>query len=218
MATLLFSSREDPPELWVPALQKEIPDLEIRVEPEVGDAAEIDYALTYHAPHGLLASLPNLRMIHSISAGVDHLIADPKLPRHLPMVRMVDDFLKEMMSEFEVYAVLHFHRDMPSYRAQQERAEWKRGWPSYTPETAVGLLGLGTIGREVASKLATLGFQVHGWRRRSPRGARRWRLGRRLPRRFRPGAAAAVAPLLEPPQGGRHSAHRRGDRAAVGGG
>ena len=165
MATLLFSSREDPPELWVPALQKEMPDLEVRIHPEIGDPAEIKYALTYYAPHGLLASLPNLRLIHSISAGIDHLIADPELPRHLPLVRMVDDFLKDMMSEFAIYAVLHFHRHMPRYRQQQERAEWERGWPTYTPETVVGVLGLGTIGGAVASKLAALGFQVHGWSR-----------------------------------------------------
>ena len=83
MATLLFSSSEDPPELWLPALQAEMPDLEIRVDPEIGDKADIDYALTYYAPHGLLASLPNLRFIHSISAGIDHLASDPDLPRHV---------------------------------------------------------------------------------------------------------------------------------------
>ena len=163
MATLLFSSSEDPPELWLPALQAEMPDLEIRVDPEIGDKADIDYALTYYAPHGLLASLPNLRFIHSISAGIDHLASDLDLPRHVTMVRMVDDNLKHMMSEYALYAVLHFHRDMQRFRHQQNLGQWDRGWPAYTPETLVGVLGLGAIGRDVAAKLAHLGFDVHGW-------------------------------------------------------
>lgn len=163
MTTLLFSSRDDPVELWLPALQAELPEVEIRVDPDIGDPAEIDYALTYFAPHGLLASLPNLKLIHSIAAGIDHLIADPDLPRHLPIVRMVDDNLRNMMSEYAVYAVLHFHRDMQRYRQCQGRADWSRGWPDYTPDTAVGVLGLGAIGRDVAAKLGVFGFDVHGW-------------------------------------------------------
>jgi glyoxylate/hydroxypyruvate reductase A len=37
---------------------------------------------------GLLASLPNLKLILSIGAGVDHLLGDPQLPRHPPIVRL----------------------------------------------------------------------------------------------------------------------------------
>ncbi|MDP6345155.1 MAG: glyoxylate/hydroxypyruvate reductase A [Alphaproteobacteria bacterium] len=165
MTTLLFSSFQDPPELWLPALRAEMPDVEVRVDPEVGDPAEIDYALVYWPPKGLLASLPNLRAILSIAAGCDHILADPQLPAQLPIVRMVDDYLAAMMAEYAVYAVLHFHRDMDDYRAEQLQGVWNRRWPLYTPETDVGILGLGAIGADCAGKLLAMGFRVHGWSR-----------------------------------------------------
>jgi len=165
MPTLLFASPEDPVDLWAPALRESLPEVELRIHPDVGDPAEIDYALVYKPPHGLLASLPNLKLIHSIAAGCDHILADPTLPPGLPIVRMVDDYLRAMMSEYAVYAVLHFHRDFPDYRDEQLRHTWNRRWPAYTPETDVGILGIGAIGLDVACKLQALGFRVHGWSR-----------------------------------------------------
>lgn len=165
MTVLLFSSPEDPAELWVPALKAELPDVEVRVAPEIGDPAEIDYALVWKPKPGFLASLPNLKAIFSIAAGVDHILSDPERPKHLPVVRMVDDYLKDMMAEYAVLGVLHFHRYMPRYQAQQRAETWSRGWPLYTPETPVGVLGLGEIGAHVARRFLALGFPVLGWSR-----------------------------------------------------
>jgi glyoxylate/hydroxypyruvate reductase len=166
MAVLLFSSPEDPVDLWVPALRAALPaEVEVRVAPDVGNRAEIDYALVWKPEHGFLASLPNLKAIFSIAAGVDHILSDPRRPKRLPVVRMVDDYLKDMMSEYAILGVLHFHRYMPRYQAQQRAQSWDRGWPLYTPETQVGVLGLGEIGAHVARRFAGLGFQVRGWSR-----------------------------------------------------
>lgn len=165
MTVLLFSSPEDPPALWVPALREALPDVEVRVAPEIGNPAEVDYALVWKPEPGFLASLPNLKAIFSIAAGVDHILSDPQRPKQLPVVRMVDDYLKDMMSEYAILGVLHFHRYMPKYQAQQRAQKWDRGWPLYTPETQVGVLGLGEIGAHVARRFAGLGFQVHGWSR-----------------------------------------------------
>jgi glyoxylate/hydroxypyruvate reductase A len=165
-ATLLFCSGQDPLDLWIPALRESLPEVEIRTHPQVGDPADVDYALVYWPPHGLLASLPNLKVILSIAAGCDHILSDPTHQRNLPIVRMVDDYLKAMMAEYAVYGVLHFHRDFDRYRREQLAATWSRGWPEYTPDTRVGILGLGAIGQDIAGKFANLGFQVHGWSRR----------------------------------------------------
>lgn len=164
MPTLLFSSPEDPVDLWVPGLRAAMPDVEVRAAPDCGDLAEIDYALVWKPVPGFLASLPNLRLIMSIAAGVDHILADPALPE-LPIVRMSDAYLTAMMAEYAVLGVLHFHRYMPEYQAEQGQAVWHRRWPRYTPESIVGVLGLGAIGAEVARKLAALEFPVHGWSR-----------------------------------------------------
>ena len=132
MATILMASHQDPVDLWRGALAQEMPELEFRAYPDVGDRDEIDYALVYWPPHGLIASLPNVKAVLSIAAGCDHILADPELPPHLPIVRMVDDYLAAMMAEYAIYGVLHFHRNMHFYRQEQLRSRWNRSWPLYT--------------------------------------------------------------------------------------
>ncbi len=165
MTVLLFHSPDDPVELWVAELQRQLPEVEIRVTPDHGDRSEIDYALVWKPPAGMLASFENLRVTFSIAAGVDHILEDPERPHHVPIVRMLDDNLRDMMSEWAILGVLHYHRFMPEYMAEQQQAIWDRRWPIYTPETHVGVLGLGAIGLDVAEKFRVLGFQVHGWSR-----------------------------------------------------
>jgi len=165
MATMLFYSDIDPIDQWQSALAKLAPDLDIRVYPDINEAAEIDYALVWKPPAGLLSSLPNLKLIHSIGAGVDWLFEDASLPDDVPIVRMVDKCMKNMMSEYAIYAVLHFHRDMPRYQAQQKAGDWSRHWPAMTTDNPVGILGLGEIGQMIARKFTALDFQTHGWSR-----------------------------------------------------
>ena len=86
MVTVLMASHQDPVDLWRQSLKKEMPELEFRAYPDVGKPEEIDYALVYWPPPGLIASLPNLKAILSIAAGCDHILADPELPPHLPIV------------------------------------------------------------------------------------------------------------------------------------
>ena len=86
-------------------------------------------------------------------------------PAHVPIVRIIDDTLSTMMSEYAVYAVLGFHRFMPQFQSDQSNKIWKKRWPNFTPDTHIGVLGIGAIGSDVAYKLRGLGFQVHGWSR-----------------------------------------------------
>jgi len=165
MTTMVFQSSVDKPERWLPELQACMPELELRTWPNVGDAAEVEYALVFEPPEGMLAGLPNLKVIFSLAAGVDHILRDSSIPPRIPVVRMVDDNLRNMMSEYATLAVLYYHRWLPEYFARQAETVWETIWPAYTPDTVVGVLGLGAIGRDVAAKLAAFGFRVHGWSR-----------------------------------------------------
>ena len=73
---LLFLSDFDDPVAWRKALAAAAPDLEFRVWPEAGDITEIEVALVWQPPPGLLASLPQLRLVQSLGAGIDHLLAE----------------------------------------------------------------------------------------------------------------------------------------------
>ncbi|MDZ5646508.1 glyoxylate/hydroxypyruvate reductase A [Nitrospirillum sp. BR 11828] len=163
---LLFVSAHDHAGDWVTELKAQLPDIEVRVWPEgMGDPAEIDTALVWKPPAGLLATLPNLKVIFSLGAGVDALLADPTLP-DLPLVRMVEPGLTEGMTEYVCLHVLRWHRDAPLFEAQQRAVEWKQLTHQHLArERRVGILGLGALGSDAAQALKALRFDVAGWSR-----------------------------------------------------
>jgi len=163
--TLLFYSTVDSAARWRAQLERLTRELDIRVWPEIGDPADIDYALVWRPEPGLLAALPNLKLILSLGAGVDHLLGDPQLPRHLPIVRLVDPHMTAAMSEYVVLQVLRLHRRDLDYRAQQEARDWRELDQKNAADRRVGILGFGELGQDAAHKLKALGFDVAGWSR-----------------------------------------------------
>lgn len=162
---LLFACQGVDQAAWLAALHRADPGLDIRVWPSVGDPAEIDYALLWKQPPGLLDGMVGLKAIFSMGAGVDNVLLDASLPAHIPLVRMVDPSLVAGMVEFVVMQVLHYHRSMPAYRAQQEARHWQPLPQRLASERRVGLLGLGELGAASARALTGFGFDVLGWSR-----------------------------------------------------
>jgi glyoxylate/hydroxypyruvate reductase len=163
---LLFRSSVDSEARWKPQLTQLMPELEVRLWPRIGDPADIDYALVWRPEPGLLASFPNLKLILSLGAGVDHILCDPQLPRHVPLVRLVDPYLTDAMSEFVVLQALRLHRQDLDYQSQQHAGIWHELPQKNAGERKVGILGFGEIGQDAGRKLAALGFPVSGWGRR----------------------------------------------------
>ena len=162
---LVFISKSDDPDEYTGAINALMPELEVRVWPEVGDVAEVEFALTWKAKPGVLASFPNLKTISSLGFGVDHIFDDPTLPDGVPIVRLVEETLTGQMSEYAILGILRHHRMLKGYEAAQAKGRWGRELPPDTGATPVGLLGLGVIGADCAAKLAGLGFPVRGWSR-----------------------------------------------------
>jgi glyoxylate/hydroxypyruvate reductase len=162
---LLFCSSVDPAACWKLQLARLVPELEVRIWPEVGDPADIEHALVWRPEPGLLASLPNLKLILSLGAGVDHIFADPDLPREIPIVRLVDPYMTDAMSEYVALQVLRLHRQDLGYRMQQEARIWRALDQKNAAERPVGILGAGALGQDAARKLKGLGFDIALWGR-----------------------------------------------------
>src|SRR5690349_20558885 len=127
---------------------------------------EIDYALSFRPPPGLLKSLPNLKAVFSLGAGVDGFLTDSDYPKHVPLVRFVDDTLSREMATYVVLHTLMFHRNQRALDDAQRKGIWLQSMlPRRTEETRVGILGLGEIGELCAERLRDLGFAVSGWSR-----------------------------------------------------
>lgn len=164
-AILLAITRWDPKE-WAERFQGLSPAHEVRLWPDgVGDPRDITFACVWMPPHGVLATFPNLQAIFSLGAGVDQLLSDLSLP-HVPIVRIVDPDLTMRMREYVTLHVLLHHRQQRLYLAQQHERLWRDHDQPAANEVTVGIMGLGTLGRDAAATLKRIGFQVVGWSRR----------------------------------------------------
>ncbi|MBN3722937.1 2-hydroxyacid dehydrogenase [Burkholderia sp. Ac-20379] len=143
-------------------LRERLPGL--RIAGADTDPHDADIAVCWRPPAGALARLPSLRLVHSIAAGVDHILADPALPA-VPVCRVVDPAHAQGMGEFVMWAVLHFHREFDRVLANQRERRWQRYAQVAAGERSVGVMGLGALGLHVARQLADAGFRVRGWSR-----------------------------------------------------
>ena len=157
--TLLFKPDKLDPAPLLAALAARMPERPLRLYPEIGPEAEIEYALVYDPPRGLLGSLPNLKAVFSLWAGIDHM-DDGAAPPGIPVIRMVDRGMSATMTAHVVQQVLMLHNHAIDYRAQQAEGVWRKR-PLLAPwERRVGVLGLGTLGADAARALAALGFDA----------------------------------------------------------
>lgn len=128
---------------------------------------EIDYALGFRPPPGLLATLPRLKAIFSLGAGVDGFLSDPDFPKAVPLVRFVDRTLTVEMAQYVLMQVLIHHRLQRFFDDRQAEGVWQqRVLERVTEQTRVGFLGLGEIGAFTAERFVELNFQVSSWTRR----------------------------------------------------
>jgi glyoxylate/hydroxypyruvate reductase len=118
---------------------------------------EADIAVVANPLPGRLAGCTELRLIQSLWAGVDRLLADATLPADVPIARMVDPMMNRAMAETAAWAVLSLHRRAFDYAAQQRQTQWRPLPQKRAGEVAVLVLGLGQMGRTAALQLAALG-------------------------------------------------------------
>ena len=127
---------------------------------------EIDFAIVWAPPAGMLASLPNLKAVFSVGAGISHITDDPTHPADLPIVRTTGDVLRQRMCEYVVLHVLRIHRRLPEIEAASQKKEWK--WivePTASTKT-IGIMGVGNLGMAAAQALSAIGYRVKGLARR----------------------------------------------------
>ena len=154
-----------PVEVWTAAMKKVAPGLDVRVWPEMGKIEDIEYCAAWLPPPGVVKSLPNLKVIMSLGAGVDAILKDPTLPENIPIVRVNDPDLTGRMTEYIVLHVLMHHRQQRRLDENQKKRVWDSFPTHAAKDLSVGIMGLGVMGADSAVKLRDIGFRVAGWSR-----------------------------------------------------
>jgi glyoxylate/hydroxypyruvate reductase A len=153
-------------QVWQRALAAAMPEAQwLDLAQARREPADVDAAVVANPPPGSLQGLPKLRLIQSLWAGVDRLLADATLPAGVPVARMVDPAMTAAMAETALWAVLSLHRGFFAYAQRQREGRWRVHAQRRADEVRVLVLGQGEMGRAAAARLAAQGYAVQGWRR-----------------------------------------------------
>lgn len=159
---LLFYSEFDDPQEWRDALIAQLPGLDFRVYPDVGDPDDVRYVLAWKPFAGFFAPFQNLELVVNLGAGIDSLAGRSDLP-DVPIARLSDGGMVALMRSYVLFSVIRYARDIPSFEEAKRSGEWRYIHPRPLHRIKVGVLGLGQLGAAVAAALADAGFDVYGW-------------------------------------------------------
>ena len=147
---------------WKSAFATLAPKIKVYVGHDIPDPEAIQYAMLWRFPKGVLKKFKNLKLIYSMGAGVDGVLADPSIPKEIPICRVVDPQMAFSMSNYILMAVLQHHRQWDAYAQAQRQKHWAQHEVDEL-DLSIGILGLGHLGMDAALKLHHLGFAVSGY-------------------------------------------------------
>lgn len=134
----------------------------------IDDSPSEGCEIVFGAPQSIrrrLDDLPNLRWVQSMWAGVEPLL-DPNLRRDYILTNARGVF-GGLMSEY-IFGYLLMHERKIFQRAEaQKNKVWDKSLTGTLRGKTLGLLGVGSIGSEVAGTAKVFGMKVHGYTRES---------------------------------------------------
>lgn len=151
------------PETWLKAIQQHLPEQVIEVYPNISNPDKVEFALCWKADQNVLNKFPNLKVIHSVGAAVDHITKFQEIKSDQQICRIVDDQLSSDMFEFVLSVILAQLKNSPIYQQYQQQKSWSPKVYRNISDVQMGILGLGEIGKVVAKRLTDVGFKVKGW-------------------------------------------------------
>ncbi len=111
--------------------------------------------------------VPNLRWVQFQSAGVDRFVDDPLLKNTDVIATSMSGVITSQIAEYVLMALLAFGQRLPRLNRYKEHRKWpdrKDRWTTLVPielrYSTVGILGYGSIGRQVARLLQPFGARV----------------------------------------------------------
>jgi len=108
---------------------------------------------------------PRLRWIQFHWAGLDHALDEPIIHKEGMSITSMSGASAPQMAEHAVMMMLALGHHLPDVFAHQKRAEWPSGrWELFNPHelrgSTVGIIGYGSIGRQIARLLQVFGANV----------------------------------------------------------
>ena len=124
--------------------------------------ADADVLLTWDLPMENLSQVaPNLKWIHCIGAGVEHMLPMDWLPEHVTLTNNKGVHAAKA-GEFGLMAVLMLHSKIPAIMTNQQKSVFESLYSSPIAGKTLVVLGTGSLGGAAAKKVQQLGVYVVG--------------------------------------------------------
>jgi glyoxylate/hydroxypyruvate reductase A len=157
----------DDARLYHEILAKRLPRLEIRPATHFEEARDFiekaEIILSWQTPDALLRRARCLRWFASMAAGNEDLVKNPHLPKGVTLTKAT--VYGEMMAEYVFAYLLFLGRDLSKYAEDQEKRIWDRKRPERLRGKVMGVLGLGSVGKETARRGKQFRMKVVGFKR-----------------------------------------------------
>lgn len=140
------------------------PDLDIRLWPDIGNPAEIDFVMAWKPPLGTLNLFTHAKAIQSLAAGVDHILVDSAIPTDIPVLRITDPYMANDIVQYVCAYVLQHVKMVEHWADKQKQKKWGNDGPPFNLSyKTIGIMGMGYLGKKAAHVLHALGLNVSGW-------------------------------------------------------
>jgi phosphoglycerate dehydrogenase-like enzyme len=116
----------------------------------------------------LFPALRALRWLHSVAAGVEHLLFQELIESEV-IVTNGRGAYRDALAEFVLAAALHFAKDIPRLQGNQRRGVWDQYDMQELRGRTMGIVGYGEIGRATAALAKAFGMRILALRRRPER-------------------------------------------------
>ena len=139
-------------------ISRRLPELEIRSashpKETLGFVEEAEIILAWQIPDELLKRAKRLQWFSSMGAGNEHLVKNPYLPKEVTLTKAT--VYGEMMAEYVFAYLLYFNRNVDKHLKDQRKKVWDQVIPGRLRGKVLGILGLGSVGKEVATEGSSL--------------------------------------------------------------
>lgn len=153
--------------LYHEILAKSLSRLEIRSATHPEEAwdfmEEAEIILSWQIPDNLLMRARRLRWFASMAAGNEDLVKNPNLPESVILTKAT--VYGGMMAEYVFAYLLYFSRNLSKHFEDQGKKSWDRRRPERLRGRAMGILGLGSVGQEIARRGKQFGMRIVGFER-----------------------------------------------------
>ena len=142
----------------------EIADVKPDARPAPDQLARAEVLLAAGVPAGMLAEMPRLKWVQSMTVGVDPWLARKDLSPSVTLTAARGTH-RVQMPENILGAIFHVSKKYHQIALAQKESRWVRSMSVPLAGKTLGILGLGAVGQELARKAAALEMRVIGTKR-----------------------------------------------------